>query len=160
MLDYRFVGTVIYIYQHSKNGALGLVINRPVAWVPAASVAEQFQIEAESKNIDVQIFWGGPIHNSRGFILHSPDYVNDDSKIVAEGVVLTGDNEILEAILEGTGPADSIFALGYSGWGPGQLERELFRRDWLVLPANAEFIFNMDPQEMWGEALSSYSVEL
>ncbi|HIA21686.1 MAG TPA: YqgE/AlgH family protein, partial [Alphaproteobacteria bacterium] len=132
MPDYRFMGTVIYIYEHSEMGALGLVINRPMASVPAAAIAEQFEIDAEAKDIDVQIFWGGPVEMSRGFVLHSSDYVNDASKVIADGVVLTADNEILGAIVEGMGPVDSVFVLGYAGWGPGQLERELSRGDWLT----------------------------
>ena len=160
MPDYRFMGTVIYIYEHSEMGALGLVINRPMASVPAAAIAEQFEIDAEAKDIDVQIFWGGPVEMSRGFVLHSSDYVNDASKVIADGVVLTADNEILGAIVEGMGPVDSVFVLGYAGWGPGQLERELSRGDWLTLRTEPEFIFSEDPERMWKEAQDLYSVEL
>ena len=160
MLDYRFAGTVIYIYQHSKNGALGLVINRPMALVPAQSVAEQFKLKVDAKHSDVQIFWGGPIHSSRGFFLHSPDYTNEGSDVIAEGVVLTGNNEILGAILEGTGPINSIFALGCAGWGPGQLERELFREDWFTLQTKSAFIFDVNPLEMWEAARDQLSIEL
>jgi len=154
------MGTVIYIYEHSEMGALGLVINRPMASVPAAAIAEQFEIDAEAKDIDVQIFWGGPVEMSRGFVLHSSDYVNDASKVIADGVVLTADNEILGAIVEGMGPVDSVFVLGYAGWGPGQLERELSRGDWLTLRTEPEFIFSEDPERMWKEAQDLYSVEL
>ena len=160
MPDYRFMGTVIYIYEHSEMGALGLVINRPMAWVPAAAIAEQFEIDVEAKDSNVQIFWGGPVEMSRGFVLHSADYVNDASKVVADGLVLTADKAILGAIMEGKGPVHSVFALGYAGWGPGQLERELFREDWLTLPTEPEFIFSEDPERMWKEAHDLYSVEL
>lgn len=160
MLDYRFAGTVIYIYEHSKNGALGLVINRPIALVPAQSVAEQFKLKVDTKHSDVQIFWGGPVHTSRGFFLHSPDYTNGSSDVIAEDVVLTGNNEILGAILEGRGPTKSIFALGCAGWGPGQLERELFREDWFVLQTKSTFIFDTEPSEMWAVAMGQLSIEL
>ena len=160
MLDYRFAGAVIYIYQHSKNGALGLVINRPMALVPAQLIAKQFELKVDTKHSNVQIFWGGPIHSSRGFFLHSPDYTNEGSDVIAEGVVLTGNNEILGAILEGTGPTNSIFTLGSAGWGPGQLERELSREDWFVLQTKSAFIFDADPFEMWKVAMDQLSIEL
>ena len=160
MVDYRFSGSVVYIYQHSKNGALGLVINRPMALVPAQSIAEQFELKVDTKQSDVQIFWGGPVHSSRGFFLHSPDYSNEGSDVIAKGVVLTGNDEILGAILEGRGPINSIFALGCAGWGPGQLERELFREDWFVLQTKSAFIFDADPLEMWAVAMDQLSIEL
>ena len=160
MLDYRFAGTVIYILRHSKNGALGLVINRPVALVPADSIAEQFELEVDTNHSDVQMFWGGPVHISRSFFLHSPDYINEGSDIIADGVVLTRNNEILGAVLEGTGPKNLIFALVCAGWGPGQLERELFREDWFVLQTKSAFVFDTDRFEMWEAAMDQLGVEL
>jgi putative transcriptional regulator len=131
-----------------------------MALVPAQSIAEQFELKVDPNHSDVQIFWGGPVHSSRGFFLHSPDYTNEGSNVIAEGVVLTGNNEILGAILEGRGPTNSIFALGCAGWGPGQLERELSREDWFVLQTKSEFIFEADPFEMWAVAMDQLSIEL
>ncbi|PPR17765.1 MAG: hypothetical protein CFH37_00905 [Alphaproteobacteria bacterium MarineAlpha9_Bin7] len=160
MLDPRFVGTVIYIYEHSDKGAMGLIINRLMARVPAKAIAEQFKISSDVADIEVPIFWGGPVQISRAFILHSSDYVNNESKVVGEGVMLTNNDAMLAAILDGHGPTGVVFAMGYAGWGPGQLEGELFREDWINMPATPEFIFGVDPDLMWNAAQDLYSVEL
>ena len=160
MPDYRFMGTVIYIYEHSGKGAMGLIINRLMARVPAEAIAEQFEISSDIADIEVPIFWGGPVQISRAFILHSSDYVNNESKSVGEGVSLTNNDAMLAAVLEGHGPTGVVFAMGYAGWGPGQLEGELFRQDWINVPATPEFIFGVDPDLMWDAAQDLYSVAL
>ena len=160
MVDSRFVGAVIYVYEHTKMGALGIVINRPILSVSAEAIAEQFEIFTTAQKADIKIFWGGPVQAGRGFILHSSDYLEEGSTIVHGGIAVTSSERMLKAILEGGGPSHSIFALGCAGWAPGQLDRELFREDWLTLRLGPEYIFGENHSDMWETATKLYTIDL
>jgi putative transcriptional regulator len=160
MPDPRFQGTVIYMCDHSEDGALGLVINRAMATVPGAVIAEQFGLEVEASEESFRMVWGGPVELGRGFVLHSTDYMREDSVRVDEGVALTTEPGIVADMIEGKGPKRTVFALGYAGWSPGQLESELSRDDWITVPVDADFIFGEDLKGMWEAALALLSVDL
>ena len=97
--------------------------------------------------------YGGPVEQARGFVLHSEDYTGPSTRVVGDGVALSTGFDILKALAGGTGPRQAQFLLGYAGWGPGQLEGEIVRGDWLSAPADDRLIFSEDPDRVWGEAL-------
>jgi putative transcriptional regulator len=120
MADPRFQRTVLYLCTHSSQGAMGIVVNRVFGEVTFRELLGQLGIPTGIQ-IDRQVHFGGPVESGRGFVLHSTDVVQKESLVVADGVALTGTLDILRAIAEGEGPRQSLFALGYAGWGPGQL---------------------------------------
>lgn len=160
MMDPRFRGTVIYMCQHSPNGALGLILNREMATVPGAAIVDQFELETEARQGEYRVIWGGPVEYGRGFVLHSTDYLREDSVVVDDGVALTTDSQILVDMLEGNGPKRSLLALGYAGWAAGQLESELMRDDWITVPGDAEFVFTEDAEGMWDAAMMRLGIDL
>lgn len=160
MMDPRFRGTVIYMCQHSPNGALGLILNREMATVPGAAIVDQFELETEARQGEYRVVWGGPVEYGRGFVLHSTDYLREDSVVVDDGVALTTDSQILVDMLEGNGPKRSLLALGYAGWAAGQLESELMRDDWITVPGDADFVFTEDAEGMWDAAMMRLGIDL
>lgn len=160
MMDPRFRGTVIYMCEHTPNGALGLILNREMATVPGAAIADQFELETEARQGEYRVIWGGPVEYGRGFVLHSTDYLREDSVVVDDGVALTTDSQILVDMLEGNGPKRSLLALGYAGWAAGQLESELMRDDWITVPGDAEFVFTEDAEGMWDAAMMRLGIDL
>ena len=160
MPDGRFAGTVIYMCEHSADGALGLVINRSLAKMPAEMIAENFGLDAGAAEGAVNVVWGGPVEFGRGFVLHSTDHMGAGSLRTGEGLAYSSNPQMLIDVLEGHGPSKALLALGYAGWGAGQLESEIARDDWLTVPADAAFVFDSVPDEMWRAAMDQYSIEL
>ena len=160
MADPRFRGTVIYMCEHDRQGALGLILNRRIGLVPAAEVAEQFELDVPAGETEVAVHWGGPVEPGRGFVLHSDDYASEATRRVATGIAYSFDIETLTAVIAGEGPARALVMVGYAGWGAQQLESELARDDWRVVPADAEFVFETAPESMWQAALDRFGIEL
>jgi len=106
------------------------------------------------------VIWGGPVEYGRGFVLHSTDYLREDSVVVDDGVALTTDSQILVDMLEGNGPKRTLLALGYAGWAAGQLESELMRDDWITVPGDADFVFTEDAEGMWDAAMMRLGIDL
>lgn len=158
MADARFERSVIYLCAHSAQGALGLVINRPLRKLTFPDLLEQLDIERGPETQPIRVLSGGPVEEGRGFVLHSDDYVRDDTLKVEPGFALTATVEILKAMARGEGPARSILALGYSGWGPGQLEREITENGWLNVPADPALVFDMALDTKWERALAKLRV--
>jgi len=154
MADARFEKTVIYLCAHSKDGALGLVVNRPFRKLTFPALLDQLDIARSPELRPIRVLAGGPVEEGRGFVLHSDDYLREDSLRVEAGFALTATIEILKALAMNTGPARSILALGYSGWGPGQLEREIGENGWLNVPANANLVFDEALDNKWERALA------
>src|SRR5205085_101725 len=122
--DPRFVRTVIYVLRHDADGAMGLVVNRPLADMPAAEMLARFGIPDDKVSGTVRVHYGGPVEPGRGFVLHTADHMAAGSQMVADGVAFTGSPEMLKLIARGAGPRRSLLVLGYAGWAPGQLEGE------------------------------------
>ena len=160
MPDPRFAGTVVYMCVHDANGAFGLVVNRRMGTVPGTAVAERLGITGEASEAPVALHWGGPVAPGRGFVLHGGDYASRSTVPVADGVAFSVDEAAVSDLLSGAGPERALFAFGYAGWAPGQLEGELARGDWLLAPADADFLFDRDPETMWEEALDRVEVDL
>ncbi len=160
MGDPRFHRTVIYMVEHNSTGAMGLIVNVPVGAVPTSRLLERLGLNAEGVLGEIQVYFGGPVDPGRGFLLHSTDVLLKDSVRVDARVAMTGQPEMLRAIARGEGPAQSVFTLGYSGWGPGQLESELAKDAWFVIPADMSLVFASDPADSWERAAARRSFDL
>lgn len=161
MGDPRFARTVIYMCSHNAEGAMGLVINKPYPGLTFPNLLTQLGIEPTIDN-DIVVRLGGPVETGRGFVLHSTDYMRQGSVPLDEsmGIGLTATLDVLRAIATGTGPQRSLFALGYAGWGPGQLDAEIQENAWLAAPADAELLFEADLDSVWDRAVRKIGVDV
>ncbi|MES9990577.1 MAG: YqgE/AlgH family protein [Candidatus Thiodiazotropha sp.] len=158
--DPNFFHTVTYICEHTTDGAMGIVINRPMD-LHLADIFEQLEIKISTSEIAEQpVYIGGPVQSDRGFVLHdtSTDWAST-LKITSE-ISVTTSLDILEAIAVGKGPQRALVALGYAGWGAGQLENELSQNAWLSGPAKSEIIFDRASDERWQAAADLLGVDL
>ena len=161
LTDTFFEKSVIYICEHDAQGAMGLLVNRPLASAKVANILEALGIGPEDKHIHFQeVFFGGPVQPNLGFVLHSSDYEIDGTVQVSEAVSLTTNFDIVRDIKKGRGPEQFRFTLGYAGWGPEQLDREIANGDWLVIPAATDFIFDKPDQVKWKEAARQFGIEI
>ena len=158
--DPNFSHTVTYICEHTPQGAMGVIINRPTELV-LGDLLEQLDIEAGDEDIALTpVYHGGPVQIDRGFILHQPLGDWDSTLAVNKETGLTMSQDIIEAIAHGMGPKKYHIALGYAGWDEGQLEEELLSNAWLSGPADETIIFNEPIEQRWHTAASSLGVEL
>jgi len=159
MADDRFAQTVIYICAHSSKGAMGIVINKPIPGLSFAEVMKQLNIDTKPSTTELPILYGGPVETGRGFVLHSGDYEGSDSTLpVSEDISLTATLDILRAIAEGRGPKHVLFALGYAGWAPGQVESEFQSNGWLHCEADQGLVFGVSPDSKWRAALQRLGI--
>ncbi len=159
MADPRFQRTVIYLCAHSAEGAMGLVVNRLFDSISFPELLEQVGVETTGQERSIRVHAGGPVESGRGFVLHSADFVREGTMVVDDNVALTASIDILKAIAEGDGPRHSLLALGYSGWGPGQLENEFQSNGWLNGPADETLLFDADLDSKWERAISKIGVD-
>ena len=160
MRDPRFEQSVVFLCEHSENGAMGLIVNKPSSGIDVSELLSHLGIEGEELPDDLPVHFGGPVDHGRGFVLHSPDYDENASTVqVTEEVGMTATLDILEEIALGRGPKNAILALGYSGWGPGQLEDEFQANGWLVCEACPDVVFHANPGAKWTEALKSLGID-
>lgn len=160
MPDPRFAETVIFLVRHDATGAFGLVINRRLAVEPIAAVMKTLGLDPGEAKGELAIHYGGPVEPGLGFILHSTDYARGATLKVTEEIALSAEPDVLRDMAEGRGPRRRLFALGYAGWGPGQLEGEMRLRTWLIVPADTELIFDDAPQTKWKRALARRGIDL
>jgi putative transcriptional regulator len=158
MNDPRFERAVIYMCAHSAEGAMGLVVNKLFEQLSFPDLLDQLNIKTGPRTQQIRVHFGGPVESGRGFVLHSDDYVREGTMLVNSGFALTATIDILRAIADGEGPRSSILALGYAGWGPGQLETELAANGWLHVPADPELVFGEDLEHKWLLALSRLGI--
>lgn len=159
MRDPNFGRTVVYMLRHDERGALGLVINRPLGEVPLTLLLEGKDSDWSGSE-RVMVHSGGPVGPERLISLHSRDLMPGSSHVVSEELAYTDGQEVLKAIRDGKGPKRALFALGYSGWGAGQLESELKRGDWFVIPGDLSILFEEDHDKRWEAAVALYTPEL
>ena len=160
LMDENFNQAVTYICEHDENGTFGIIINRE-SEITLDEVMQQMKIPYHpNKSKDEAVFTGGPVQINRGFILHRPTGNWDSSLIVNDSVALTTSRDILEAIADNNGPDDTIIALGYAGWGPGQLEQEMAANTWLSCPAEEQIIFNTPVEDRWQAAADLIGVDI
>lgn len=168
MSDRRFARSVIYICAHSEDGAMGLIINQRASHINFPDLLERLGIVPSGADDGISddilsrsIHVGGPVETGRGFVLHSADYFSDGSTLsIEKGVCLTATIDILKAIASGEGPDRSILALGYAGWSPGQLEREIHANGWLNCPADADLIFDTDVENKYQRAMAKIGIDI
>jgi putative transcriptional regulator len=160
MGDLRFERSVIFLCAHSPDGAMGLIVNKPAPELSFADLLAQLKIPATIDLKGTRVHFGGPVEHGRGFVLHTADYAVEESSMrVTEAFAMTATVDILQDIARGAGPRQSLLALGYAGWGPGQLESEIQANGWLTAPADVELVFGPADAEKWGAALRSISID-
>lgn len=159
MEDPRFQRSVIYMCSHDREGAIGLIVNKLIEHMPFADLLRQLDVPGEWRDQQIRVHFGGPVEPGRGFVLHSPDYTVEGTKRVGGGMALTGTTEILRDMALGHGPRQSLLALGYAGWGPGQLDREIQENGWLVVGADAPLLFDRDLDGKWQKAIAKLGFE-
>ncbi|KAA9010740.1 YqgE/AlgH family protein [Histidinibacterium aquaticum] len=160
MGDPRFDQAVIYVCAHSEDGAMGLIVNKPTPEVNFTDLLEQLEISSGPETRDIRIYYGGPVEGARGFVLHSADYASEGATMpVDSGIGLTATLDVLEELAKGRGPKSSLLALGYAGWGPGQLEGEIAQNGWLTCAARPDIVFGRANEHKWSAALKSLGID-
>jgi len=160
MRDPRFARTVIYMCAHNADGAMGLVINRLVGSVTFPDLLRQLGVETAGIDKEIRVHFGGPVESGRGFVLHSGDYRHESTLQVASKVALTATVEILRDIALGRGPERSLLALGYAGWGPGQLDTEIQGNGWLHVDSDEHLVFDDDLTNKWERAIGKLGIDI
>jgi len=161
MGDERFDHTVVFLCSHTKDGAMGLIINKTAPEVELGDLLRQLDIASDPVSRgEIPVRFGGPVETQRGFVLHTPDYeASLNSLHVSDAFSMTATLDILEDIAAGQGPDQVLMMLGYAGWGPGQLEGEIGLNGWLTADAEAALVFGMDDDRKWSAALQSLGVD-
>ena len=161
MGDPRFDRSVVYLCAHSGEGAMGLMVNKPATELRFPDLLEQLGLPRPGRGArDIRVHFGGPVEGGRGFVLHSADFASEGGTMrIDADVSMTATLDILERIAAGDGPRASMLALGYTGWGPGQLEGEIGRNAWLTGPSRADILFGRANEHKWAAALKAIGVD-
>ncbi|PVA09682.1 YqgE/AlgH family protein [Pelagivirga sediminicola] len=160
MEDPRFAQSVVFICAHSDEGAMGLMINKLADDLKLSDLLEQLDIEAAPGARQMPIHFGGPVESGRGFVLHEAGYQSSISTLEVDArFSMTATLDILEDMAAGEGPGRALIALGYAGWGPGQLEDEIGRNGWLICDASADLVFGTSNGAKWSAALAVLGVD-
>lgn len=151
LADPNFKQSVVYIHEHSDTGAIGMVVNKPMR-INLGSVFEHLKIKSELDEVnDIEVLMGGPVNQENGFILYQPK---------AKQIEVSASKEMLQNIALGKGPQDFIVTLGYSGWGNGQLEEEIMRNDWIIVPADPDILFATPMNNRWRKSAELIGVDI
>jgi putative transcriptional regulator len=160
MGDLRFERSVIFMCAHSAEGAMGLIVNKPAPELTFADLLAQLKIPASADLRERRVHFGGPVEHGRGFVLHSADYAVEGSSLTIDArFAMTATVDILQDMARGAGPKRALLALGYSGWGPGQLEGEIQANGWLTAAADPDLVFGARDAGKWEAALRSLSID-
>ncbi|MGD8977004.1 MAG: YqgE/AlgH family protein [Gammaproteobacteria bacterium] len=160
MGDPNFDRTVTFICEHNEDGALGLVINRPMD-LALGEIFSQMSLECDDQAISVlPVLQGGPVQVERGFVIHGSEREWNSTLAVSEAVSVTTSRDVLEAMAAGDGPERALVAIGYAGWGAGQLEAEMAANAWLTVPANTEILFDIPFEKRWRAAAALIGIDL
>lgn len=159
MADPNFSRCVIYIVAHTGEGAMGLVVNRRFGAITLRDLFGDLGIP-NGGTMKVELHYGGPVENSRGFVLHTADYAGASTQLFRNGIALSSGLDIVKAVAQGVGPKRAKFLSGYAGWAAGQLETEMSRGDWLVAPADPELMFSPESDTVWEKALQRAGIAL
>lgn len=160
MTDPRFEKSVIFMCAHSADGAMGIIVNKQVTGLSFQDLMKKLDLQVTARTPDFPILYGGPVESGRGFVLHSGDYDSPDATLpVSEDVSLTATLDILRAMGEGRGPQNAIFALGYAGWSPGQIEDEIRSNGWIHCDSDSNLLFGSDLDGKWATALGKLGID-
>lgn len=160
MADPNFSTTVTLICEHNANGALGIVVNRPMELNLGALLSQLDLTESDTVILDQPILNGGPVAPERGFVLHSAETSYENSVSVSENIQLTLTRDVIDAMASGAGPVQSLIALGYAGWDSGQLEQEMLSNTWLTVPASPDVVFDVPFENRWAVAANSIGIDI
>ncbi len=158
--DTRFERSVIYLCVHNEDGAMGLVVNRLSEDLTFPELLEQVGVELKPETVSMPIHIGGPVETGMGFVLHTNDYEQANTIKVNDFISLTHTVEILKDIADGQGPRQAMLALGYAGWGAGQLDGEIQENSWLNVPADEALIFEGSQQDKWQRSIAKLGVDV
>jgi len=159
MDDPNFAHSVILLCAHTDEGAMGIVLNQPLAKPSFDALLAQLDVEPVPPARQIQLCQGGPVDHGRGFVLHTSDWISDGSLRVDDRLALTASLDVLQEIAQGGGPKESMLALGYSSWSPGQLDREMQENVWLSAPVELALLFDADHGTKWRRALAILRVD-
>jgi putative transcriptional regulator len=160
MQDPRFERAVILMVRHDRDGALGIVINRPLGEKPLADILAAFGKKDATASGNVPVFLGGPVQLEVSFVIHGSDYRRPDTLAIDASLAATPSGEVLDDIARQQGPAKRLIAFGYAGWSPGQLEGELSRNVWYTAPADPALVFDDDRDKVWERAAARRTQDL
>jgi putative transcriptional regulator len=160
MQDPRFAKSVIYMCAHNAEGAMGLVVNKELDSLSFTELLEQVGIETPPAERQIRVHFGGPVETGRGFVLHSADYDQGGTLSVDDTFAVTASIDILRDIAVGAGPQQSLLALGYAGWGPGQLESEIQANGWLNAPADPLLVFDSRLDTIWERSIATLGIDV
>lgn len=158
--DERFANAVVYICSHTKEGAMGFVVNKKIKEFSFADLANQLPISTVKPIEPIELHQGGPLEKIRGFVLHTTDYVKGDTIIVSDDIAVSSSIDIITDIAFGVGPRENLIALGYSSWAPQQLEKEIINNHWLVAEPDPDLVFRTKDEDKWQKALDSLHIDL
>lgn len=159
MADPRFARTVLFLCAHNTEGAMGLVVNKLANSITFPDLLSQLNIKVGGATERINVHFGGPVESGRGFVLHSDDYVQESTLVIDAGVSLTATTDVLKAIARGGGPKRSLLALGYAGWGAGQLDEEIQANGWLTVAPDVPLVFDSDLDGKWERAMDKIGVD-
>ena len=160
MRDPRFEKSVVYMCSHSADGALGIIINKLLDDFKFSDLCGQLDIDITTPPSERVVHFGGPVEKGRGFVLHSDDYGQDEGTLwVKDGVGLTATLDVVRSMVENDRPARAVLALGYAGWGPGQLESEIQANGWLSCEADQNLLFDDDIDARWEQAFRKIGID-
>ena len=160
MEDPRFAHTVILVVKHDRNGAFGIVINRPVEERPYSELLKALGDKDTNVEGGVRIFAGGPVQPELGFIVHSAEYHRPETVTIDGKLAVTSTPDVLRDMAHGHGPKKALVAFGYAGWGPGQLDHEMALRGWFTAPADPDLVFDDDRATLWDTAMAHRTINL
>ncbi len=156
--DPRFEKAVIFICGHDVNGAMGLVINKYLGDLTLKGLLDYLNLSKDAIKRDLPIYFGGPNDTGRGFVLHSDDFNHPGTVYLGNHISLTATVDVLQSIAVGDGPKDCLLAMGYVGWGPGQLDAELHGNRWLQVEADPEILFNVSIEKRWEQSMGKLGI--
>lgn len=161
LMDLNFSQALVYICAHNEEGTMGVVVNRPMLDINLSNVLQQMEVPLEDEKIGATpVYLGGPIQPDRGFIVHCPNTPWQSTLTTSEQLAVTSSQDILQAIAKGGGPDEVVIILGYSGWGPGQLEEEIAKNFWLTVPADPKILFKTPYSRRWQAAAESLGIDI
>jgi putative transcriptional regulator len=158
--DPHFAKSVIFVARHNEQGAFGIVVNKVLGRGPAGEILREFGVEEPDAVGDLSVHFGGPVGPYAAFVLHSTDYKDERTQVITPDLALTSDKQILSLIGQGKGPRQSLVAVGYAGWGPGQLENEIAHGSWYIAPPDVSILFSDDPDSEWSRAVKIGGLDL
>lgn len=155
-----FQKSVIYMFNHTAEGAMGLIINQPLELVNYSALVEGLNLPKDIAPREIPVFFGGPVERARGFVIHSTDYFREFSLGRSNEIAITASNAILKDIVSGNGPRHSALIVGYAGWSAGQLEQEIEQNSWISVPATEALVFNTENELKWATASKSLGIDM